>query len=296
MSLSHQQAQSFIEHRLDGPLPQQAQEQLRQHLDQCGPCRAYEERATVFHQKLSRSLPALWPLRKASGAELAEALAHIERHHQKRPRLRPLRRAANVAATVALVLAIFFAASWLFTGDEELPENDAFYDGFFQSPELAEAYVAVHLEVDTRDLPGEGIDIYYPICDGVEYIPPAGALFRKLLQGEPLPECELRPSKTIFLAPGEAQEILFVYSNTSGSPVRFRFVPTTQTEASYPLAMALCGAPGARSDSFERDCTVHEAPPRGLWARYFTFAVPVTARPGSHVNVTARIQAIEGEG
>lgn len=296
MSLSHRQAQRFIEQRLDGPLPQQVQEELRRHLGHCRDCRAYERRAAGFHWELSGSLPALWPLRKASGAELADTLARIERSQQKRQRLRPVRWVANTVATVALVLVIFFAASWLLTGDEDIVEDDAFYDGFFQSPQLAESYVAVHLQLDAGDLPGEGIDIYYPVCDGVEYLPPAGALFRKLIQGEPLPECELRPSKTIFLAPGEAQEVLFVYSNASRSPARFRFVPTSRTEASYPLAMSLCGAPGAGPGSFERECRVHEAPPRGLWARYFTFSLPVTARPGSHVNVTARIQAIEGDG
>ena len=296
MSLSHQQAQRFIEQGQDGPLPQQVQEQLRQHLGQCAHCRAYERRAADFHGELSRSLPLLWPTRQASGAEVAEALDRIERRRESRRRWRPLRGAANVVATVAVVLVIFLAASWLLPQDEQRREDDAYYDGFFQSPEMAEEYVAVHLQLDDRDLPGDGLDSYYPICDGVEYIPPAGMLFRKLAQGEPLPECELRPSKTIFLAPGEAQEVLFVYSNIGASPARFRFVPTTRTSASYPLVMALCGAPAAGPASFERDCTVHEAPARGLWARYFTFSVPPTVRPGSHVNVTARIQWLEDEG
>lgn len=295
MLLSHKQAQSYIEQRLDGPLPPQVREQLRRHLGQCAHCRAYEQRATGFHRELSRSLPARWPRRQAPGAEVAGALARIEGRRQKRRRLRPFGWAVNVAATVALVLATFFAASWFLPQGDQTREDDAFYDGFFQSPEMAEDYVAVHLQLDARNLPGEGLDIYYPICDGVEYIPPAGTLFRKLAQGEPLPECELRPSETIFLAPGETQEVLFVYSNASRTPVRFRFVPTTRTGASYPLVMALCGAAGIEPATFERDCLVHEAPAHGLWARYFTFSVPLTVRPGSHVNVTARLQRIESE-
>jgi hypothetical protein len=189
----------------------------------------------------------------------------------------------KAAAAAAAILLIF----WFLRPPASTVEEPAFDDTFFQSSEFATKYVSVQLEIDEQGLPGSGFDIYYPICDGIEYFPTAASLAQKLALGEPLPECELRPSKTFLLVPGETQEVLFVYSNPARETVAFRLEPASETPVTEGLNAALCGTAAGGYESGE--CLTHYARARGLWAKYFAFKVPVSAKPGSHVNVMVRV-------
>lgn len=293
-SLSHEEAQALIQRQLDTSLMPQEHEALDCHLQECADCCQYARRAIRFDAELAQSLPALWPARRTSPARLAEAVNRIERTGRSRGVKRTVVRSAQGVLALAALVVIVSVAMWQLQPKVRELEEAAFSDLVFRSDELATQYLSVHFDLDYGALPGDGIDLYYPLCDGVEYFPPAGSLARKLALGEPLPECEMRPSETILLAPGESRDVLLVYHNPRPEPVTFRFVPTTRTDLNRPFAAALCGARG-QGNRVTGDCAPHTAPAHGLWAEFITFSAPPTAAPGSHVTVNGRIELV-GDG
>jgi hypothetical protein len=293
MTLSHRQAQEFIDRQLDGPLTPGVQQALSKHLEACADCYDYAREAIQLDAKLVETLPALWPARQASTATLAATLGRIEEAQGKRLR----RRFPTQALTTVFGLLLILLFSSLFlehlASTDQPVEEAAFNDTFPGIDEASAGLVNVHFELDGRELPGEGIDLYYPLCDGIEYYPPAGSLAQKLELGEPLPDCKLQPSRTILLAPGESRDVLLVYRNPANVPVTFRIVPTSRTELAVPFSTQLCGARSAGDDLASTNCAVRSAPAWGIWAEFITFEAPVTAEPGAHVTITARVQRIE---
>lgn len=293
MSLNHRQAERYLEQSLDGPLPAAQQAWLQEHLRDCAACRAYAERAERFHSDLVRDMPALWPARRASRARLAQTLERIEA--RRRDPQHWFRTSGQIVLRLALLLVLGAAAFLHFRGgavrDTATPEDAAFVDPAFPDAQMAAEALAVRFELDFNGLPGEEIELYVPVCDGVEFVPSASALFRKLNLGQPLPECSLQPSDTILIAPGASHQLLLVYRNASASPVQFRMEPTSRTALSDPFARALCGTRGDASEpgAAAPTCAMYEAPPRGIWAKFITLNAPLSAKPGAHVTVYARV-------
>ena len=290
MTLTHSQARRYLEQSLHGPLPPSAQDRLQAHLRRCADCRAYAGQSARWHDELAQSLPALWPRRQANRAQLARTVERVlPGRGPRRPRFAAT---AHSLLQLALLLALVSAAFWYFDRLSGLadvaatPEDTAFVDPAFPNPQMAGEALAVRFDLDFNRLPGEEIAFYVPVCDGVEFVPSASALFRKLHLGQALPECSLQPSDTVLLAPGASQQVLLVYRNPLGSPVSFHIEPTSRTALSQPFAQALCGAPAGAGNA----CTTFQAPPHGIWARFVSFTAPSGARPGAHVTVTARVQ------
>ena len=286
MYLTHSQAERYLEQLLDGPLPAAERKSLDAHLRICATCRAYAEQSAQFHAQLSQSLPTLWPRRQASRAQLAQTISRVEAQQGRRRRW--FASAAHSLLRLVLLLAIATAAFWYFERQGAAPEDAAFSDPDIPSAEMADQVVAVRFDLDFNGLPGGEIEFYVPVCDGVEYVPSASALFHKLNLGQPLPECDLQPTDTILLAPGDTHELLLVYRNPSASAVRFSFEPTSHTNFSQPFLQALCNDAAAATPA--TSCATYEAPPRGIWAKFLAVKASPATPPGAHVHVTARVQ------
>jgi peptide/nickel transport system substrate-binding protein len=114
MTLTHQQAQEFLQLAADGLLDANALEQLQAHLDSCHECRQYADELTELELQLARSLRARWPSLRPNDRAVQRGIDEIQIRVGRRHWVQRLYESAGTVAWAALIVALVVLMAWLF--------------------------------------------------------------------------------------------------------------------------------------------------------------------------------------
>jgi peptide/nickel transport system substrate-binding protein len=115
MSLSHEQAQNYLEAAADDMLGVEATEELQNHLAACAECRAYAAKLEALETLLSQSLQARWPSPEQADSKARRTAAVVQAHLRKRQRVQHLYNTSQTVAWAGLAIALALVVGWLLT-------------------------------------------------------------------------------------------------------------------------------------------------------------------------------------
>ena len=113
MSLSHQQAQGYLQEKADGMLSAGANRKLQRHLAHCAECQTYAAKLATLETRLTQSLQTRWPSPK--DARAAQTVAVVQARARKKRWLRNLYHSSQTVAWAGLVVALILSVGWLLT-------------------------------------------------------------------------------------------------------------------------------------------------------------------------------------